>query len=60
MSEIPFHETRMGRIFYEVTLPSLVQQLMRIANDLERLADAADKTDMRDAGVVARDVKDKE
>jgi hypothetical protein len=37
MSDIPFHDTRMGRVFYEVTLPALVRQLERLNENLERM-----------------------
>lgn len=33
MSEVSFYETRLGRQYYEVTLPELVRQLTRL-NDL--------------------------
>ena len=33
MSEVPFYQTRMGRQFYEVTMPELVRQLTRL-NDM--------------------------
>jgi hypothetical protein len=32
-----FHETRMGRVFFEVTLPKLLEQLERLNGNLERL-----------------------
>jgi hypothetical protein len=32
-----FHETRMGRVFFEVTLPRLVEQLEPLNGNLERL-----------------------
>jgi hypothetical protein len=39
MTEIPFHETRMGRTFYDHTLPKLVEQLERLNANLERNAE---------------------
>jgi hypothetical protein len=33
-----FHETRMGRVFFEVTLPRLVAALERLSESLERIA----------------------
>jgi len=33
MSDVQFYQTRMGRQYYEVTLPELVRQLTRL-NDL--------------------------
>ena len=40
MSEVPFHTTRMGHTYYGHTLPELVKQITRLADALERLADA--------------------
>lgn len=40
MTEVPFHATRMGRQFYEHTLPELVRQLQRLNEVLGRLAEA--------------------
>ena len=37
MSEVPFYKTRMGRRFYESTMPDLVEQLKRLNEVLERL-----------------------
>jgi hypothetical protein len=42
MSEIPFHQTRMGRDFFDRTMPELVKQLARLNDILERLARQAD------------------
>ena len=42
MSETPFHQTRMGHIFFERTMPELVKQLTRLNDILERLAQRAD------------------
>jgi hypothetical protein len=43
MSEVPFYLTKMGRQYYEVTMPELVRQLHRL-NDLLALAvEIADK-----------------
>ena len=39
MSEIPFHRTRMGQRYYEVSIPALVQELTRLNGILERLVD---------------------
>ena len=33
MNEIPFHLTKMGRQYYDVTMPELVRQLHRM-NDM--------------------------
>ena len=37
MSEPKFFQTRMGRQFYEHTMPELVRQLERLSEMLERL-----------------------
>jgi len=44
VSEIPFHGTRMGRTFYEHTVPDLVSQLARLNENIERLVEAAETT----------------
>ncbi len=38
MSDVPFHLTRMGHTFYDVTMPALVEALERLNQNLERLA----------------------
>lgn len=38
MSDVPFHRTRMGQIFIEVTMPALVREISRLNTNLERLA----------------------
>ena len=37
MAEVPFYATRMGRQFYESTMPKLVEQLGRLNDLLARL-----------------------
>ena len=37
MSDIPFHLTRMGRDFYEVTMRELVREIARLNDNLERV-----------------------
>ena len=37
MSDVPFYRTQMGRRFYEATAPSLVRELTRLNDNLERL-----------------------
>jgi hypothetical protein len=49
MPEIPFHQTRNGRVFYERTMPELVRQLGRLNDLLERLVAAQGARD-RDPG----------
>ena len=39
MSDAPFHQTRMGRTFYESTLPALVTELRHIAGSLRQLVE---------------------
>ena len=41
MSEPSFHQTRMGREFFEVTLPRLMKTLEQLNANLERLTDCA-------------------
>ena len=38
MNDIPFHLTVMGRRFYEVTMPALVEAIERLNRNLERAA----------------------
>lgn len=35
MSDVPFHATRMGRTFYEHTMPELVKAINRLAKAIE-------------------------
>ena len=42
MSEIPFHQTRMGHAFLEGTMPGLVRELARLNVNLERLLAVAE------------------
>lgn len=42
MSEIPFHQTRMGHAFLEGTMPGLVRELARLNTNLERLLAVAE------------------
>ena len=37
MSDVEFYQTRAGRIYYEKTLPELVEQLRRLAEAIEKL-----------------------
>ena len=41
MNDIPFHLTVMGRRFYEVTMPALVEAIERLNRNLERAAATA-------------------
>ena len=38
MNDVPFHLTVMGRRFYEVTMPALVEAIERLNRNLERAA----------------------
>ena len=44
-----FFQTRMGRQFYESTMPELVEQIVRLNELLERLANLLDRKDDCDA-----------
>ncbi len=49
MSDPRFFQTRMGRTFYEATMPELVRQLTRLNELLERLADHLDRRSRDDS-----------
>ena len=38
MNDVDFYRTRMGRTFYEHTVPALVEQLARMNGLLDRIA----------------------
>ena len=42
MSEPQFFQTKMGRQFYDATMPNLVKQLARLNELLERLVERMD------------------
>lgn len=42
--DIPFHQTQMGHRFYEATMPTLVQEISRLNQNLERLIVAVERT----------------
>ena len=42
MSEIQFYQTRMGKQFYEVTVPELTRQIARLNDNLALLVEALD------------------
>jgi hypothetical protein len=44
MSETPFHRTRMGRDFYDKTLPRIAQELGRLNEHLARMSPAPQET----------------
>ena len=39
MAEIPFHLTKMGRIFYEAQLPALIDAINNLAGKMGKLSD---------------------
>lgn len=43
MSDTPFYRTQMGHRFYEATAPSLVRELARLNDNLERLLAAVER-----------------
>ena len=43
MSDVPFFRTQMGHRFYESTAPSLVHELARINDNLERLLELVER-----------------
>jgi predicted ATP-grasp superfamily ATP-dependent carboligase len=45
MSEIPFYQTRAGRIFYEVHVPKLIEAVERLAEAVEKLAEQHEQND---------------
>jgi len=48
MNDIAFHQTRMGRDFYDRTVPELVRQLARLNELLERVVAALETRPTRD------------
>lgn len=42
MSDIPFHQTRMGHAYFEATMPGLVRELAKLNANLERLLSVAE------------------
>ena len=44
-----FFQTRMGRTFFEHTVPELVRQLVRLNENLERMTNDKEKHDDEDA-----------
>ena len=43
MSDVPFYRTQMGHRFYESTAPSLVRELARLNDNLERLLELVER-----------------
>ncbi len=48
MSEPQFFQTRMGRMYYEHTLPEIARQLARMNELLQRLAEELERKEGRD------------
>ena len=48
MSEPQFFQTRMGRTYYDHTLPEIARQLARMNELLQRLAEELERKDGRD------------
>ena len=46
---IQFHETRLGRMFYERDVPELVRQLQRLNEALERIAEGFVKSEPQES-----------
>lgn len=46
MSEIPFYRTRMGQVFFDRTVPELVDALKAIGSHLKRLADGLERREV--------------
>ncbi len=42
MTDVPFYQTRLGRQFYEATLPRLVAEISRMNDLLARLVEATE------------------
>lgn len=43
MTDVPFYRTQMGHRFYESTVPSLVRELARLNDNLERLLQVVER-----------------
>ncbi len=50
MSEPQFFQTRMGRQYYEATVPNLVRQIARLNDLLERLVERLEKGEAKREG----------
>ena len=48
MSDLDFYQTRAGRVFYDQTVPELVEQVRRLADAVERLVDRIDSKPPRE------------
>jgi len=43
MNDVPFYQTKMGRQYYEVTMPELVRRLHRLVDILALLVEIQEK-----------------
>ena len=50
MSEPQFFQTRLGRQYYEATVPNLVRQIARLNDLLERLVERLEKGEAKREG----------
>ena len=50
MSEPQFFQTRMGRQYYDATVPNLVRQIARLNDLLERLVERLEKGEAKREG----------
>jgi len=57
-NETPFYLTRMGREFYDRTMPDLVRQLIRLNNNLERALAAAERNTKAESGKAPSDAEE--
>ena len=48
MPETPFYKTRMGQVYYERTMPELVEQIERLNELLARIVGQQDRCDEED------------
>ena len=55
MNDVPFHLTVMGRRFYEVTMPALVEAIERLNRNLERAAATTTATSVSESPVAPPD-----
>lgn len=61
MSGVPFHQTRMGHTFFDATVPRLVEELVRLNDNLERaLQESEGKQDSAVAETADVDVGERE
>ncbi len=45
MSDVPFHNTRMGVKFFEADIPRLIEGIERLAEAVEKLVDERENED---------------